>query len=253
MDFMKGISQEIEKEVIGVEVVEEKAKDIIPPENKAAVVLRDFNVDDVKIALTNYQNRLIDLTQQAKEFKVIDDDTKTKAVESMGMLRQLSKNLKSRQNVLLSKYEEYIKGVKGFIKSFVDPAEKEGINALKKSIGDYDTAQIIAKRKQDEEEAIARKKLQEELDKQADKAGVERVQLPDAPTNTEKEPMRTRSETGALLSTKLVWKGVIVDPDKVPRYYCTPDQKLINEAVKNGIREIAGVEIKEVPQSILRV
>lgn len=65
------------------------------------------------------------------------------------------------------------------------------------------------------------------------------------------EPPRTqpiaaaplRSESGAISTSKRM-KGTITDPAQVPRAYCTPDQRIINEAVKAGVTEIPGVLIE---------
>jgi hypothetical protein len=54
-----------------------------------------------------------------------------------------------------------------------------------------------------------------------------------------------RTATGVAAHTAKKWKGEIVDPALVPAKYCTPDQKLIDQAVKEGVRNIPGVNIFE--------
>lgn len=54
-----------------------------------------------------------------------------------------------------------------------------------------------------------------------------------------------RTATGVAAHTAKKWKGEIVDPALVPAQYCTPDQRLIDQAVKEGVRNIPGVNIFE--------
>jgi len=65
------------------------------------------------------------------------------------------------------------------------------------------------------------------------------------------EPTALRSESGAISTSKRM-KGTITDPDQVPRAYCSPDQRLINEAVKAGVTEIPGVLVEQVEDLAVR-
>jgi hypothetical protein len=56
------------------------------------------------------------------------------------------------------------------------------------------------------------------------------------------------SDRLAQLKVKGIWKKwtwEIVDEEKIPRAFCSPDSKKINEAIKKGIREIDGLRIFE--------
>ena len=61
-----------------------------------------------------------------------------------------------------------------------------------------------------------------------------------------------RAESGASSHLRKTWKAEIVDPKKIPREYCEPSMKLINKAVKQGIREIDGAKIFEHVDSDIR-
>lgn len=67
-----------------------------------------------------------------------------------------------------------------------------------------------------------------------------------------KESSVTRTETGTSAHQRKAWKAEVLDANLVPREYCTPDLKKINEAVKMGVREIAGVRIYEDSTTIFR-
>ncbi len=49
----------------------------------------------------------------------------------------------------------------------------------------------------------------------------------------------------ASSTVRKVWTFTITNASLVPRAFCTPDEKLIREAVNNGARAIDGIEIKE--------
>ena len=54
-----------------------------------------------------------------------------------------------------------------------------------------------------------------------------------------------RAENGGTAYGATSWVCVVVDPALVPREFCAPVQKLLNDAVKQGVRTIPGCEIKE--------
>ncbi len=118
-------------------------------------------------------------------------------------------------------------------------------------------------------DALALKEHEErqaKLNLEAKEAGVESVKL-DAPILTTAisspeiitippvlETPEKRVETDSGSSTiKAEWIYKIVDPQKVPREYCSPDDKKLKAAVKAGIRTIAGCEISEDFKAAVRV
>jgi hypothetical protein len=54
----------------------------------------------------------------------------------------------------------------------------------------------------------------------------------------------TRSSSGSSSGTKR-WVGEVVDEALVPREYLIVDQRLINQAIRDGVRDIPGVRIHE--------
>lgn len=63
----------------------------------------------------------------------------------------------------------------------------------------------------------------------------------------------TRTETGSSSHQVKNWKCRIVDASLVPREYCEPSTKLLNDAVKLGVREIPGCVIEEVSDTRFRM
>lgn len=107
--------------------------------------------------------------------------------------------------------------------------------------------------KKEREDAI---KLQQKLNIEADNAGVDRVSVPipdvvkaDALPPAPEIPVTPKSEKviadHGTAKIESVWVCNIIDPDKVPREYCMPDQDKLDKAVEAGVREIAGCKIEE--------
>lgn len=61
------------------------------------------------------------------------------------------------------------------------------------------------------------------------------------PVNAQKPVVEAPKVKGMTSS----WKFEIDDPYKVPREFCSPDEKIIRQAIANGAREIPGVRIFE--------
>lgn len=58
-----------------------------------------------------------------------------------------------------------------------------------------------------------------------------------------KQARQAKPEVKTGVKTKTVF--TVIDPSQVPRSLCEPSDKLIREAIANGLREIPGVEIRE--------
>lgn len=102
------------------------------------------------------------------------------------------------------------------------------------------------KKASDDEIAAARKAAEEEAKKHEVVAPT--VTIPVIPTTNNV----TRTETGTSSHQVKVWKCRVVDASLVPRQYCEPSTKLLNDAVKLGVREIPGCVIEELSDTRFR-
>ena len=107
----------------------------------------------------------------------------------------------------------------------------------------------------------AQAKLQTEEDPQArttlertitEETTVLETPAPIVPPVAIEKPAITRTAEGSSY-TKDKWVCKIVTPELVPREYCEPVQKLLDAAVKGGVRHITGCEITEAIQVNIRV
>lgn len=108
-----------------------------------------------------------------------------------------------------------------------------------------------------EEEARANKASAEEIEaakrKAAEEADRHSIQAPQVPDMLiPKQETITRTETGVTSHQVKTWKCFVQSPHLVPREFCVPDGRLLNQAVKMGVREIPGCKIEEVADTRFR-
>lgn len=213
------------------------------------VRVNPFDLETAKKEFECYRQRIEAMRLDATKFEVVDAATNDLAVTMMGQARRLSKAVTDLKDKKLKPHNEFRSQLIAFAKAFSSPLE-DAVKALKGKTETFAYQAILKQRAQEKAEREAAELRQKALDEEARSAGVETVQLPQIPVDQEQK-VQTRTETGSSLSITLEWHGTIQDSNSVPREYCTPDQKKIDEAVKAGVREIAGVEIKEIPKSRL--
>jgi len=203
----------------------------------------------VKKAFEPYRQKIDEMMKHAEWLEIKTDADIQHATIIAGEARRLSKLIEETKLANTKDAREFVFGANGLAKMFTDPLEKV-VKILRKKGEEFSFQKIVEQRKRESEERDRVAKLQAEVDKKAEEAGVESVTLP--PPAVREFSGVTRTDTGSSLHVKLVWKGIITDIKAVPREYCEPSQKLVDEAVKAGIREIPGVKIEEVPESRLR-
>lgn len=99
-------------------------------------------------------------------------------------------------------------------------------------------------------EAEAAQKRAEAARLEAERATAASVAAASAPTVAVVR-QKLASASGSA-STSKHWVGVVVEPGRVPLEYRPVDQKLINAAVKAGVREIPGVLIEQTSRLAVR-
>lgn len=208
-----------------------------------------LDLEAAKKKFANVHKQLQEMVKQAEAVEIKDEATIKDAVAKAGQAKKLSKKIEDERKNLLLEPAAFTKSLNAFCRTFTDKlAEIE--TGLKRKIGLYQAKAELERRAAEKKAQEAAAKLQAELDKEADEKGVERVEVV-APV-VPKHDKVARSDTGSSASIRRVMKAEIVDESLVPRDYCEPSMKLINEAVKMGIREIAGVRIFEDVQTVLR-
>jgi len=213
-----------------------------------ATVKNALDVIEARRRLDVYTLHIRQMADQATAHHVTDDATNKAAVAMASQAKALFNAVEDQRKEIVKEPNAFIKSVNAFAKEFT--AQLQGIEAdLKMKISRYQLAQekkrIEAQRKA-EEEARA---LQEQINKEADEAGIDPVVIP-APVVTDK-PAVTRTEAGSA-SIRKGWTWKLVDVSKVPAEYLEVNRTLLNQAVKAGIRAIPGIEIYEEASTVIR-
>lgn len=225
--------------------VEEREK----PKKEKVITLTPFPIGHIQKELEVYKPKLAKLEKQAKDLKVVDPETFQAAIDGAGTAKGLIKVIEGRKAEITTPYREFVNKVNNAAKFFTDPLKRVAQEFSRKS-GDYQYQQDLARKKQEKLIAEEAAKLQKKLDAQAKKDGVE------APVVAEVKPQKVENVIhtagGHSQHLRKQWVGEIEDPEKIPHEYCVPDQKLINQAVKMGVREIPGVKIYEKVSAVHR-
>jgi hypothetical protein len=206
-------------------------------------------IEPVQHEFAKYKPQLTELEKQAKALEVKDQSTFQLAVDGAATAKGLIKAIDGRKSEITSPYREFINQVNNAAKFFTEPLKNIADSFSRKS-GDYQYQLELARRRQEKAIEEANRKLQEDLEKQAKKDGIE------APTVTPVKPAKPQNVIhtagGHSQHLRREWVGEIENPEKVPREYCSPDQRLINNAVKMGVRSIEGVKIYEKVSAVHR-
>ena len=206
--------------------------------------------------VVEYADKLIS-SARALDIKSADDD-KT-AVELVLASKKSITTLESRKKG----YEPFIKArlIVDSVNSFVRATSEKFATVeqlIKPKREQYRRLQEVERQRKEQEERERAEKLRKEL---ADKVAAEQKALDEsaaalgkvaekiiAPEVPEvmipKETAPVRTDVGAA-HERMKWVAEIINPDAVPREFCSPDQEKIDRAMKEGAREISGVNIRE--------
>ncbi|MDI6854020.1 MAG: hypothetical protein QME75_10525 [Deltaproteobacteria bacterium] len=226
--------------------------DIVEPDLPEAA---EFDTQRALAHVLRFEQEIKLLVARSKTLTVIqNDEARDLAAEWGAQAKKLYKRLEELRHHYVDPHNKYLREVNNFFKKFTDP-----LQAIEKSMGRLLAAyrklqENERRRKAAEQEAEARR-LQEQLEAEAQAAAAEGKPYEPvtvvAPLVTE-VPKVTRTAEGSAQQRKR-WVGRIVNPELVPREYCEPSQKLINQAVRAGVREIPGCVIEEEYETGFRV
>ncbi len=228
-----------------------KNKTAAAASSKALTVANPLDIKKAQEQFTYALELIKAMAQEADEMVIEDEDSVKRAVSLTGKVKTLFNQLDGKRKETTKPALQFQKGVKAFVDNFTDKLlniEK----VAKKKIGEYQYKVELDRRKKAKRQADAQEVLEKKMKEEAVKYDVEPVSFSIAPPVKE-ETVVARTDDGVSAFIKQPWKGTITDPSQVPRPYCEPSQTLINQAVKAGIREIPGVEIKQEIETNIRL
>jgi len=244
-----------------------------------------FDLAPVAFSLEPYQKHVALMTQEARSITVTDTVSQEFAVSAESRNKKLYRDLETTRKSFVAPYNDHVKKINNLFKTLTAPlGQNEAI--IKAERGKYEYQLELERRRREAKAREEQRWLQAKLDAEAREQRLEaerkvreaeeklkaendeatRVALekeiaeetaaaaaptPQAPLMTEAQKV-VRTPEGSSYS-KFSWKGRIVDPALVPRDLCSPDQKLIDAAVKGGVRSIPGCIVEEVTTLVTRV
>lgn len=170
-----------------------------------------------------------------------------RAVEFLAQVKHRSKIIDEKRKSYTDPLNAVIKKIKADFDTILDPlAQAEQV--VKKGIQKFRDAEAFREKERVRLEAEAKARAEINKIQRGDISAetIEKAQEASvAVTAANAEAPRTVTTDTGQLRTRKDWKFEIVDASAVPRELCTPDPKLIREAVKNGAREVPGLRIWE--------
>jgi len=244
-----------------------------------------FDLAPISLNLVPYERHVALMTQAAKSITVTDSVSQKIAVSAESCNKKLYKDLEVARKMAVAPYNAHVKKINNLFKTLTGPLlQNEATIKSKRGVFEYQLelerrrkeaeareeqrrlqAKLDAEARAQREEAERKaREAQEKLEKEKDEAT--RVALekeiedetlaataptPQAPLMTERQEIIRTPEGSSY--TKFVWKFRIIDPDKVAREFCSPDDKKLAAFVKGGGRQADGIIIEEVAQPVTRV
>jgi len=275
MDFGAALGPNREDEIVDAEY--ETAKEVIASGTVLSLVV-------VKPSFEEFSSIVDGKIKEAQSLTVDSAETQKDAVALVGLAKKAIKEIDAKKKALreykeakgfldslnafasglTEKFQKIVSAADPKIKQYMAKIElerreqerkaKEAAEELQRKLNaEAEEKNRLAREeaaRKAEEEAKARQASEAEIEAARKKAEEEakknEIQAPTvlAPTIPVAET-KVRTDEGTLAFTKKPWTFEILDPAQVPREYCSPDPKKIREAVRMGVREMAGVRIYE--------
>jgi hypothetical protein len=230
--------------------------------------LADANADLIERA-----DRLIEGVARVPE-EIADEDLAAKVSDFVRQIAACAKLADERRTTAKQPYLDAGRTIDGYFKKIAD-----GLDRGKKTLLDRLTVYQRRKaeearraaeeieRQRREEERKAREEAERQIAAAKTDADVQRAIDAEAAANLARdeaakaatlaaakpaELSRTRGDLGAVSSLRRTWRYELLNLDAVPRQYLVLDPARVNAAIKQGVRDIAGLRIFADESTVVR-
>ncbi len=245
-----------------------------------------YDLIPIKQELGQYEGSLAEMEKKASALVVTDAATCALSVGLEGEAKTLHKNLKRTLDALIAPANDYVKAVRLIFGPYLSRLDSIKEEANQKSTQWQYQVRLEQQRKEAAEREATRKLqekvdaearvLREEAERKAKEAAAQLKKEKDGDTRAALQktiadetlaahaptpqvasvvlptaPKVVRTETGSG-HLRMYWTFEVTDETQVPREYLMVNERLIQDKVKAGIRQIPGVRIFEKPKSITR-
>jgi len=208
------------------------------------MVENGIRIESIDAQKKEIEQSTIALVARATRFQVTDPASLQKSSGILSDIATAKKRANDLRFSLTKPLDESKKRIMALFSPFIDQFEK-ATKIIKDKVRDYYFEQEEKARKAEKERLLAEAKQEEEI-KKAQEEDREPV-VEEIPVIPEvKVPEKTvKGVAGGSMTVKKIWKFTIVDEKLIPNEYRIVSEQLINEAIRNGAREISGVKIYE--------
>jgi len=204
------------------------------------------------VEIQTESNRVLDTNQK---FIIKGEKSLVEASEALVGIKARIKRSEELRTFFVKPLNDQVKAINDRFKLAVQPL-KDAETLISGKIIDYrrkENARIAEERRAEEErqrkefEAEQAKKMAEAkklkgIEKEMAMAEVPQDFTPEVDLKQKKQIITN----AGTLKTRLTWKATVLDEMSVPREFLSVDIVKINQAVRSGVREIAGVKIEQV-------
>ena len=242
---------EFEK-ILESQAAKEKAEMFPGVEKETRIVARSamkFDTRGVMANLKALETNCDKLISEANGLVIDTAEEKMEAANLSGDLQELGKKVKKQCEDFLEPYKKVSTAINGVKKRIIDAATSAK-NIVMHKIMQYKKQEELNQAKQQQIINEQAKDLQEKLRVQATELKIEVPKV--APIKAPKPVTVIHGDSGASIYSRKAWKCQIITPEDVNREYCLPSQKLLNEAVKMGVRKTPGCRIYQAETPVTR-
>lgn len=237
-----------------------KAAGVTTPDLADAMMEETFDAIDPKRTLQDYavayeaqkmiplENAGLDIlahrvTEAIKGLVIADDDTEKFAIETGVLAKTIADRIESERKTRVEPLNKQVKDVNAEFKTMGAPFETIKDLARKAVMAYRDLKAAAARAEAERVQKILDDQRRAQIE--AAKAAGRAVTGTGLTIPVAEQANTTHSDTGKAVGTKR-WTATIIDTKQIPAEFMIPDMTKINAAVRAGVREIPGVEIKQV-------
>lgn len=172
-----------------------------------------------------------DIISRAQNYLITSNSSYEDAGNIVSWIAQSLKKIEERRKFFTQPLNHQIKNINQLFKGYSEPfVQADKIVRAK---------MITYRQEQEQKRLEEEKKMKKEAEKIAKKEGIDVSEVmasqdaQEAPSATDKTSIRK------------IWTFEILDIAKIPRQFLMPDETSIRNAIRSGVRKIAGVKIFE--------
>jgi len=180
----------------------------------------------------------VELLSQNSNIIIKTEEDRKRASDLAVDLKKKLDALEDTRTSLVKPLNDHVKTINSKFKPFTEKLEF-GISKLKRGIANY-LLEEERKAKEEEDKRIAKQEA-----KNAKREAEGKAPIIKTIESVERPSFISKSEGGGKTGGKKVWKFEVINPEKVPVEFLSPDVDKIKMAVSLGKREIEGVRIYE--------